>query len=74
MAHTPVPDEGTEAGHTFEITSRSRGSYGVVGEEGHSDARVFGPPLTVRVRAWNLPDALCKASELPMSAWDGFGE
>lgn len=61
---------GPEDGHTFRFSMTSRGSYGVVGQEGHTDAEWFTEePWTLEVRAWNLTDALRKAAELPMSAW-----
>lgn len=66
-----VPD--ASEGHTFFITVTSRGSYAVVGEPGHTDADHFGPPMTVDVRAWDLPTALRKAAAVPLNEW-GFEE
>lgn len=57
-------------GHTWRITFSSRGSYTVTGDEHHTDAPHFDEPSrTVEVRAWNLRDALAKASVLPLEAW-----
>lgn len=55
----PPPDGGPEAGHRFQLTVRSQG-FG-------SDW--LGPAHTVTVRAWDLPAALRKAADLPLSAW-----
>lgn len=66
--HDPHRDD-PEHGHTFRIEVRSRGSYGVVGVEGHTDSGDFGPPFTVDVRAWNLPDALRTAAALFPAMW-----
>lgn len=64
------PNLGPESGHTFRISVDSRGSYAVVGVEGHTDSEDFmGPPMTVEVRAWNLPDAVRRAANLPVSVW-----
>lgn len=67
-----------EAGHTFRLTATSRGSYGVVGVEGHTDAEWMPEdlvtPFRIEVRAWNQRDALCKAASLPLSAWREPGE
>jgi hypothetical protein len=67
----PAPAEGgPDDGHTFRLTALIRGSYGVVGEEHHTDVGEFmGPAFGVEVRAWNLPDALRKAAELPLADW-----
>lgn len=63
-------EEGPEDGHTFRITIESRGSYGVVGVSGHTDAEEFaGGARTVEVRAWDLPAALRKAAALPLATW-----
>lgn len=72
--HSPnyhhVPDLGPESGHTFRVSVESRGSYAVVGVEGHTDADHFEPlPGVVEVRAWNLNDALHRAAQRPLSAW-----
>ena len=63
--------DGPDDGHTFRITSVSRGSYKVVGEEHHSDAPYFEVdfPFVVEVRAWSLTDAMRKAADLPFDAW-----
>lgn len=66
----PAEPDGPEDGHTFRITVSSRGSYGIVGVEGYTDASDFGPPWTMDVRAWNLRDALRKALEAPFDTWD----
>jgi hypothetical protein len=67
-----------EAGHTFRLTATSRGSYGIVGVEGHTDAEWMPSdveaPFRIEVRAWNLRDALKKAASLPLSAWREPGE
>ena len=69
------PDAGPEDGHTFRVSVTSRGSYGIAGEEGHTDADEFmGPAMTLDVRAWNLPEALRRAAARPLSQWSGFGE
>jgi hypothetical protein len=66
--------EGPDDGHTFRLEAHSRGSYGVVGQEGHTDADWLGePPLTVEVRAWNLKDALRKALGLSLADWSREG-
>jgi len=62
--------EGPEAGHRFHFTMTSQGSYSVVGVEGHTDSDMLSEPWTVTVRAWNLPDALRKAADLSLDAWD----
>lgn len=66
--HDPYRDD-PEYGHTFRIEVTSRGSYSVVGVEGHTDSRDFGPPFTVDVRAWNLPDALRTAAAVFPAMW-----
>lgn len=68
--HHHHPDEGPESGHTFRVSVTCRGSYGVVGVEGHTDEPEFtGPPMTVEVRAWNLSDALRRAQAVPFAVW-----
>lgn len=62
-------DDSPEMGHTFHIEVASRGSYAVVGEPGHTDADHFGPPMTLDVRAWDLPAALRKAAAVPLNEW-----
>lgn len=64
-----LKEDGPEQGHTFQLVVSSRGSYGVVGEQGHTDADYFSDPWVIEVRAWSLPAALRKAAELPLSAW-----
>lgn len=67
--HDPYRDD-PEHGHTFRIEITSRGSYGVVGEEGHTDAEEFmGGPMTIDMRAWNLPDALRQAAAVFPAIW-----
>lgn len=64
------PDLGPESGHTFRVSVESRGSYAVAGVEGHTDAEDFsGPVMTVEVRAWDLPEAVRRASNYPLSVW-----
>ena len=58
---------GPNDGHTFEISVRLRGSYGVVGEPDSTDAEDFSPLKTVEVRAWNLREAFRKAADLPLA-------
>lgn len=68
--HHHHPDLGPDSGHTFRVSVESRGSYAVVGVEGHHDADDFmGPVMTVEVRAWNLPDALRRACNYPLPSW-----
>lgn len=64
-----LEDAGPEAGHTFEVSVRSRGSAGVLGGP-KSDANWWGDPSVVRVRAWNLPDAVAMASTIPYHKWE----
>lgn len=69
---------GPPSGHTFEISVRSRMSGNVVNEHGeethpHSDADWFGPPWSLRVRAWNQRDALRLAATLPITDWERPG-
>ncbi|WP_291378882.1 hypothetical protein [Demequina sp.] len=59
---------GPEAGHTFEVSVRSRPSANVVGEPKH-DADWFSEPDVLRVRAWNRRDALRMAAQVPMPDW-----
>jgi hypothetical protein len=62
-----VPADG---GHTFRLNVECRGSSAVVGDEHHHDESGFSMlPSSVEVRAWNLADALKRASGLPLSAW-----
>lgn len=61
--------EGPDDGHTFEFIMRLRGAYGVTGEPGHRDSLYWHEPVALRVRAWNLRDALRKAAETPLHAW-----
>lgn len=64
-----LTDEGPDAGHRFYITVMIGASYRV-GDGPHEDSPSEPdvlPPVTVR--AWNLPAALRKASELPLQAW-----
>lgn len=68
--HSPYRPDDPEQGHTFRIEVTSRGSYGVVGEEGHTDAEEFmGGPMTIDIRAWNLPDALRQAAAVFPAIW-----
>lgn len=62
--------DGPGDGHTFRIEVTSRGSYAVKGVEGHTDSDHFDPPMSVEVRAWNLPDALRQAAALFPTAWN----
>lgn len=74
-----------EAGHTFRLQARSRGSYAHLTEDGttspHTDADWMPTDVEeaedgfrIEVRAWNLRDALTKAASLPLSAWKEPGE
>jgi len=58
-----------EDGHLWHFTVSSRCSFGVVGQPGKTDSDWWGEPWSIEVRAWNLPDALRKAAELPLTAW-----
>lgn len=70
FAHFAGVAGGPEDGHTFEIAVRLRGSYTVVGREGHHDEPEWGPPMVPQqVRARSLDEALEKARQLPLSAW-----
>jgi hypothetical protein len=60
-----------DQGHRFTITMTSRGSSKVVGDEHHTDSEWESDPWTVTVRAWNLRDALVKASQVPFAVWAG---
>lgn len=64
-----LEDAGPEAGHTFEVSVRSRGSGGVL-DGPKSDANWWGDPSVVRVRAWNLPDAVARAATIPYHKWE----
>lgn len=70
-AHDPQrPDggQGPEAGHTFEITYRCRGSHALVGGP-HSDSDWWSEPVTQQVRAWSLSEAFARAQALPLASW-----
>lgn len=70
-----MSDEGPEDGHTFRLEAHSRGSYSVVGVEGHTDADWMGePPLVLEVRAWSLKAALLKAAGLGLENWSRDGK
>lgn len=71
-AHTVTADrEGPDEGHTFRLVFDIRPSSAVVGEP-MSDGPVFmGPAHSIEVRAWNLRDALRKASGLPFAVQMG---
>jgi hypothetical protein len=62
-------DEGPEDGHRFHLSVSSQGSYRIVGNPQHFDTDWPGPARTITVRAWDLPAALRKAANLPLSAW-----
>lgn len=66
--HSPYVDD-PEHGHTFYIQVTSRGSYRTTGDEVHTDSEDFGPPMTVSIRAWNLPDALRQAAAVFPAIW-----
>ena len=73
VAGLPKPDirresDGPEAGHTFEVSVKVRGSGSVEGEP-KTDANWWGSPDTLRVRAWNRRDALLIASQVSMGDW-----
>lgn len=73
LLEEPIPAaEGPDDGHTFEIETRSRGSYITLGDTGHSDADDWGSNGAVEVRAWSLREALVKAASLPLDAWPGL--
>lgn len=61
--------DGPAAGHTWEISVRCRGAYGISGEPGRHDSEYWDEPITVRIRAHNLRDALRWASRHPLTAW-----
>lgn len=65
-------EESPEEGHTFRFSWSSRGSYGVVGVEGHTDAGYWDEGATVEVRAWSLAEALRKAARLPFPVLMGY--
>lgn len=60
-----------DAGHTFRLTSVSRGSYSVVGDPTHHDAdwMLDDEPFIIEVRAWSLSAACEKAAGLPLHCW-----
>jgi hypothetical protein len=66
----PDGGHGPEAGHTFEITWRLRGSSAVVGEP-HFDSEDWSEPITQQVRAWSLREALARAQTIPLHVWMG---
>lgn len=61
--------DGPAAGHTWEISVRCRGAHGTAGEPGRRDAGYWDEPVTVRIRAHNLRDALQWASRHPITVW-----
>lgn len=67
VVHVPAKG-GPDAGHTFEITWRSRGSFAVTGQP-HHDADYWSAPIVARFRAWSLAEALDKARALPFERW-----
>ena len=69
----PEPEQECPAdeGHRFTISFTSRGSSKVVGETHHTDSELESEPWAVTVRAWNLRDALVKASAVPLAVWAG---
>ena len=67
-------DEGHDCGHEFTITTAvSRGHYTVVGDPTHKDAPECAAgdyvPMTIKVRAHNLRDALLLAAAEPLAEW-----
>ncbi len=64
----PDGGQGPEAGHTFEITWRLRGSPAVVGGP-HHDSEDWSEPSSQRVRAWSLREAFARASAIPLNVW-----
>lgn len=60
--------EGPEDGHTFDIRVRVRGSSSVM-DGPKRDAKWWGSPWKIKVRAWDLPAALKKASLVPLDKW-----
>lgn len=66
--HVPA-EGGPDAGHTFEVAWRVRGSSSVVGVPGHRDADWWSEPTVGRFRAWSLADALAQACAVPLRRW-----
>ena len=63
---TDDPDRG----HTFRLSVTSRMSSKVVGDEHHTDADWFSPPIVAEVRAWDLPAALRFAAGFGLTDWE----
>ena len=66
-------DVGHDCGHEFTVTSVCRGHYTVVGDPTHHDAPEAPAcdymPMTIKVRAHNLRDALLLAAAEPLAEW-----
>ena len=66
-------DVGHNCGHEFTITVMTRGHYTVVGDPTHHDAPEWAAsdymPMTIKVRAHNLRDALLLAAAEPLAEW-----
>lgn len=66
-------DVGHNCGHEFTISVVSRGHYTVVGDPTHHDAPEAPAgdymPMTIKVRAHNLRDALLLAAAEPLAEW-----
>ena len=66
-------DVGHDCGHTFTISVVSRGHYTVAHDPTHHDAPECAAgdymPMTIKVRAHNLRDALLLAAAEPLAEW-----
>ena len=66
-------DVGHDCGHEFTITAVTRGHYTLVGDSTHKDAPEWAAgdymPMTIKVRAHNLRDALLLAAAEPLAEW-----
>jgi hypothetical protein len=56
-------------GHRFRFTVTHAGSYGVVGEDGHTDADWWSEPWSLEVRAWSLSAACRAAATADLQTW-----
>lgn len=68
-ADRETPDDG----HTFRLVFDIRPSSAVVGEPLSDGPAFMGPAHVIEVRAWNLTDALVKASRLPFAVKTAHG-
>jgi hypothetical protein len=62
------PSRGPKDGHLFRVSVTSRGVLGD-GKGNYTECDWDGPPMVVEVRAWNLSDAVRRASFFPMNLW-----